>query len=398
MPCSVFSNAGRNYNARPSVTQRLAASNKELEDLKFAIDLAAIVTITNPAGEIVYANEKMLQISQYSREELIGKSHRELNSGFHSKEFIRDLWDTVLAGKVWQGEIRNKAKDGTFFWVDTTIVPFLRDDGRPYQFMSIRKDVTQRKMAEAALEEERAKHAYVERLTALGEMASGIAHEIRNPLSAILLQVQLLKRRELADPSAGPVARAADRIESTAKRIEKIINGLQMLSRGADQDPLEEIRVDRIFEDTLDFCKESLLKKNIELSVDTSGLDLTIWCRSGQISQVLLNLVNNAKDAISLLEQKWIKLGAERREDAVVIFVMDSGAGIPIEHRNRLMKPFFTTKERGKGTGLGLHISRRIMESHGGDLHLDETSANTRFECRFPTPLVCLNQKTAANG
>src|SRR5215813_2090731 len=187
-------------NGTPSADE-IERSLKELADIKFALDQSTIVAITDQRGIINYVNDAFCRISKYSAEELLGQDHRIINSGYHSKEFIRNLWTTIAGGHVWRGELRNRAKDGSIYWVDTTIVPFLDQEGKPYQYVAIRHEITQLKLAEEQIRLQTIELQRAAQLSFTGELAAGLAHEIKNPLAGIQGAVDILiRRRDANDP------------------------------------------------------------------------------------------------------------------------------------------------------------------------------------------------------
>ncbi|MGQ0736749.1 MAG: PAS domain S-box protein, partial [Acidobacteriota bacterium] len=189
---------------------------RRLQDMQHALDQSSIVAATDRDGAITYVNDQFCEISKYSREELIGQDHRIVSSGTHQKEFIRDLWRTISQGRIWRGELRNKAKDGSFYWVDTTIVPFLDDRGEPWQYMAIHSNITKRKAAEQTLLDQAA-------LAQLGRLSAVVAHEVRNPLAALKGSLQVLARRLPADFSGreiiAPMMARIDTLNSTVRDI-----------------------------------------------------------------------------------------------------------------------------------------------------------------------------------
>ncbi len=232
------------------------------------------------------------------------------------------------------------------------------------------------------------------KIAVLGEMAGGIAHEINNPLAIIYGSAEQLKKSlsNMAKLNPTRITHLTEKILNTTERISKIVKGIKSFSRNVSEDPFEIVKLDQIIQETLDFGGSRIKNHNVELKLDKLTPNLTLECRSVQISQVILNLLNNGTDAISGQPEAWIALSTYDKDTHVEIVVTDSGNGIAPEILDKLMTPFFTTKGVGKGTGLGLSVSKQIIEeTHQGEFFYNKASPNTEFVIRIPKRQVSGN-------
>jgi PAS domain S-box-containing protein len=331
-------------------------------------------------------NDKFCEISGYSRSELIGQDHRVVNSKVHSNEFFEGLWATIRSGRVWRGEICNRKKSGELYWVATTITPFLGEDGAPYQYLAIRQDITELKLAQQRIVDQESQLASASRLSAIGEMASAITHEINNPLGVILGRAEMLSNlvdRNQLSPDI--VKRLVETIQITGKRIERIVRSMKTLAyQGHEDEPFAVTPFAEILSDALELCTQRFDNHGIDLKAPKLDDSIRIPCRSHQIVQVMVNLLNNAHDAVQNLQERWVKVSVARRPEYLEVSVEDSGKGIPLEFQAKLFDPFFSTKRLQYGTGLGLSISKSLVSAHQGELFYDSKHPNTRFVMRLP--------------
>jgi PAS domain S-box-containing protein len=326
---------------------------QQLADFKRALDHAAIVATTDVRGRITYVNDKFCEISGYSRNELLGQDHRIVNSGYHSKEFIRDLWVTIANGRVWHGELRNRAKDGRHYWVDTTIVPFFDDTGKPYQYIAIRADITARKEAEAKLAEQAA-------LARVGQLAAVVAHEVRNPLAGIKGAIQILMSRRRTDDAELPVMRD---ITGRIDALSDLINDLMVYSRPRPLS-LGQVELRAVVNDAVNVVRRDPAAQRV--TIEVTGGPVHLRADSDMLRAAVLNLLLNAAQAMGGDGRIAVTVGAGER--VAIITLRDTGPGIAPDVLPKIFEPFFTTKARGGG--LGLPIARRTAERHGGTLDL----------------------------
>jgi PAS domain S-box-containing protein len=342
-------------------------STLRLEDLRFALDQAAIVAITDRHGTITHVNDKFCEISGYSRSELIGRDHRVVNSRYHPKEFIQTLWRTIASGEIWRGEIRNKAKDGHYYWVDTTIVPFVDELGHPWQYMAIRYDITARKQAEAQLREQEA-------LTQLGQLAAVVAHEVRNPLAGIRASMQVL------EAGLSQSARERDVIHSIIKRIDELGKAMEhMLLYARPHTPSRRpLHVQSVIAEAAMSARAAV--NRAEQDIVVRGDDTVVIGDPEMMRAVILNLVLNA---CQVSHGATVEIETARAGPSCRIRILDRGPGIPAAVRDHVFEPFFTT--RTGGTGLGLAIVKRLTDAQGGTIRLaDRDGGGTIAELTMP--------------
>lgn len=342
---------------------------RDAEDLRYALDQSAILATTNVKGDITFVNDTFCEISKYQREELLGQNHRILNSGLHPKDFFKEMWRAIAHGQVWRGELRNRAKDGSIYWVDTTIVPFLDQSGKPYQYVSIRYDITERKATEARLRDQAS-------LAQLGRMAAVVAHEVRNPLAGIRGALQVIGQRMAPEATErGIVTEIVNRVDT----LNAIVEDLLLFAR-----PRPPVIRAVTFDELIAKLGTQLANDPAfaHIDLDMAAADAQLHVDPEMFTLVMLNLMNNAAQAMK--GHGRIRVSLDRDAKWVNVRVTDAGPGMTPEIQARLFEPFFTTKARG--TGLGLATARRIIESHGGTLTLDcPPTGGTVASIRLPT-------------
>lgn len=390
---------------RKQTDAQLKYSLKELAEVKFALDQSSIVAITDARGRITEVNDRFCKIAGYSRSELIGKTHRLINSGHHPADFFQGMWQTITSGKVWHGEVKNKTKEGGFYWVETTIVPILGPSGRPTQFVAIRNEITDRKRAEASLRQlneelevqvmDRTKEVELrakelERSNAeLQQFAYVASHDLQEPLRTISSFTQLLAQ-EYGDRLDGEAEEYVEFIVDGALRMQQLIKDLLAYSRvNSRGKPFASIDCEKVLKRVMHNLKFAIAENQATVTHDPLP---EIFADESQIQQLFQNLISNAlkfrreqSPQVHISAMLQADDPAHEQADGQTdepsgekqalwkFCVSDNGIGIEPDYREKIFEIFQRLHSRRiyAGTGIGLAICRKIVQRHGGRIWVE---------------------------
>jgi PAS domain S-box-containing protein len=403
-------------------TAQLKTVTAEVSDRQFALDQHSIVAITDLRGTITYVNDKFCSISKYSREELIGENHRILNSGHHPKEFFREMYGTIARGKVWRAEIRNRAKDGSIYWVDTTIVPTLGMEGKPRQYVAIRADVTERKQAEENLVklhgEMEARNLKLEEKTMelqrtrdeleyrvikrtedlakanrtlensnieLQQFAYVASHDLQSPLRSISGFVQLLKmdyEEKLDDQARDYIRRTVESIAQMQTLIRDLLSYSRVESRSR---PFLPVPLMDVFHGAVSLLESSIRDAGGQVTCDELPV---VSGDSSQLAQLVQNLIGNGlKYHGTEPPHVHVSAGPGIKKNEWIVSVRDNGMGIEPKYFGRIFEIFKRLHDQKEypGTGIGLAVCRRVVERHGGVIWVEsEPGHGSNFRFSIP--------------
>jgi PAS domain S-box-containing protein len=353
------------------------------------------IIITDPAGIIEYINPRFTALTGYSREEAAGRNPGFMKSGETPREEYCLLWETIGNGREWQGEFRNRKKNGELIWEWVVIAPVKDSNGTIIHYVGIKEDITGGKKAAEEKAHLESQLLQAHKMEAVGQLAGGVAHDFNNILTAIIGFGNLLKMSMTGTESD---RHYLNQILSAADRASQLTQGLLAFSRKQIINP-QACDLNSLVTDMAKLLTR-LIGDDIDLSCSIHEHDLTVMADAGQIHQVMMNLAANARDSMpgggslsistGRVELTVGKSGGERYGssppgDYAMLAFTDTGAGMDEATRKRIFEPFFTTKTMGKGTGLGLAIVHGIIHQHGGCIEIESSpGGGTSFRILLP--------------
>lgn len=342
----------------------------DLKKIVYALNQSSIVAVTDKNGIIQYVNDKFVEISKYQKEELIGQTHELINSSYHPKEYIRSMWQTILSGKVWRGELKNKTKDGSYYWVDTTITPLLDETGKPKQFIAIRNDITKRKQLEQQKD----------------EFIAIASHELKTPVTSLKAYIELAKEKEKQKGDFQAV-NLLTKSEKQIDRLTVLINQLLDVSK-IDTDQFEfqntQFDLNHLIKDVVEMVQQTDKQHRIVTHLEGS---LLLSGDRNRLAQVTQNILINAIKYSPQSDQ--VIVDSHESNGHAVVCIQDFGIGIPAKDQEKVFDKFY--RSRGKsgtsvsGVGLGLYISAEIIRRHHGSIWVEsEPGQGSTFYFSLP--------------
>jgi len=360
-------------------------SEDVLRRISTAVEQSPVsIVITDTKGAIEYVNPKFTAVTGYTSTEVLGQNPRILKSGELSPEAYAELWNAILAGKVWQGEFHNRKKNGELYWEHASISPIRDGRGVITSFVAVKEDITERKAAEQTRMALERQVLHDQRVESIGVLAGGIAHDFNNILTAILGNTEVALYRLGA---ADPLRKNVESIQAAGRRARDLVQKILLFSRKTELHR-EPVVVARVIEEALKLLR-AVIPSTITLRVELDTAEGMVLMDSGELNQVVMNLCVNAAHSMRESILGVLTVSARRvfkdDRDWIELGVGDTGSGIAPEIRDRIFDPFFTTKPVNEGTGLGLSVVHGILQRAGGTIEVEsEVGAGTRFRILLP--------------
>lgn len=354
------------------------SSLEERLDYRQVLDEVAAVAITDPSGKFTDVNRGFCAMTGYARAELIGQNPRILNSGYHSREFFHGLWETISSGKTWRGEIRNRGRDGKIYWSATTIVPFCDRSGRPYEYVSIRTDISRlveaRKEHVQLEEAQRKLNRAEEAVMTRDRFLSMASHELKTPLTSLQLRLAFQTKKLAASPeglSRSEQEKTLDFAMGGVRRLASMIDDMLDVSKiaaGRLQFRIERLNLARLVDEVLNRYRLDFERDGVPVEVKGPEQIWGHWDKV-RIEQVVINLLTNA---LKYGEKKPIRVEVGRKGAFATIRVQDRGRGMSEEFQAQLFTRFSReTEGEIPGSGLGLWITSKIVQGHEGRISVE---------------------------
>lgn len=352
---------------------------REVHKFKELLDRNSQFIITDTGGTMTYVNEQFCALSQYSPAELLGQNASFVSAHFHPVTFWQELWQTITQGQVWQGDVKNQAKDGTYFWVDMVVTPLLDSAGKPCQYVAIRRDITRQKKAEDSLRD--TLYELKQRNEELDQYVYKVSHDLRAPLASILGLINVFRLEN--DPSTAGYY--VGLIENRAQKLDHFIQSVLAHSQLLNV-PVQATAID--LQQLIRECFEELSfygnGNKLRLLVD-SVVEEPFYGDVLRIKVIFRNLISNAIQYLNPYVDSFLKCSLTINPAQALITIEDNGIGIDQTLLPRIFEMFYKASDTSAGSGLGLYIVRQAVEKLGGELKVEsQKGRGTTFFLTLP--------------